>query len=125
MRLQKLSAGRRARRGFTLVEIMIVVLIIAVLLNIAAPQLVRARNSAQARSCIANLHSINAAKEAWALQNNKPAAATPLQSDIQPYLNRLSAPACPSGGTYSINNLSTLPTCSYGGAGGNIPPHQF
>jgi prepilin-type N-terminal cleavage/methylation domain-containing protein len=57
------------RRGFTLVEIMIVVLVIGILLGIAAPNFVRAREQSRAKSCIAQLRLIDAAKEQYALDN--------------------------------------------------------
>jgi prepilin-type N-terminal cleavage/methylation domain-containing protein len=61
----------RAERGFTLVEIMIVVLIIGILLAIAVPNFVRARESSRAKACVSNLKQIDAAKEQWAMDNNK------------------------------------------------------
>ncbi|MEG1788973.1 MAG: prepilin-type N-terminal cleavage/methylation domain-containing protein [Kiritimatiellia bacterium] len=51
------------RKGFTLVEIMIVVAIIGVLAAIAIPNFIRSRKTAQKNACIANLKSIEAAKE--------------------------------------------------------------
>ena len=128
MRLGKPLSKRRATRGFTLVEIMIVVMIIGVLLNIAAPAMVHARDSGSLRGCIANLHNINTAKQEWALQNNIPTtAAPPTWAQLQPYMKSNGAPICPSTGSaasYSYNDLQTMPSCSYGNAPG-LPPHQF
>ncbi|MCL6624082.1 MAG: prepilin-type N-terminal cleavage/methylation domain-containing protein, partial [Fimbriimonadales bacterium] len=56
----------RRRKGFTLVEIMIVVLIIGILLAIAIPNFMRARETSRTKSCISNLRQIDAAKEQWA-----------------------------------------------------------
>jgi type II secretory pathway pseudopilin PulG len=103
-----------------LVEIMIVVSIIGILLNIAAPSFVYARDSGQARACVANLHNINMAKEQWAFQNNIAANsnAQPLWLDsngvsgLSDYI-RGGVPVCPSGGTYNYGTASMLPTCSY------------
>ncbi len=109
---------RRARRGFTLVEIMIVVMIIGVLLNIAAPSFIHARDSGQSKSCVANLHNINTAKQEWALQTNAPAAATPLWSDLQPYIKSNLVPVCPTTGqSYAAfwGNVGQTPVCPYGG----------
>ena len=57
------------RRAFTLVEIMIVVLIIGILVAIAVPNFVRARESARARACVGNLSQIDSAKEQYAMDN--------------------------------------------------------
>ena len=99
---------------------MIVVLIMGVLLNIAAPSFIHARDSGQARACVANLHNINTAKEQWAFQNNIAADSTaqPLWLDangvsgLSDYM-RGHVPTCPSGGTYNYGTVSTVPTCSY------------
>ena len=127
---------RPARRGFTLVEIMIVVSIIAVLLNIAAPSFVHARDSGQARSCIANLHNINTAKEQWAFQSSVSGgyALPALWANngnvlgLSNYM-RGNVPVCPATGSasnYSYGTVSTVPTCSYVlPAGSNVPPHSF
>ena len=73
---------RRARHAFTLVEIMIVVLIIGILLAIAVPNFVRARESSRAKSCQANLKQIAGAKEQWALDNKKSNTDTPMTTEL-------------------------------------------
>ena len=50
-------------KGFTLVEIMIVVAIIGLLAAIAVPNFVTARNNARTSTCINNMRLIDAAKE--------------------------------------------------------------
>jgi len=110
----------RAERGFTLVEIMIVVLIIGILLAIAVPNFVKARESSRAKSCVANLKQIDAAKEQWAMDNNKADGdACSIDSDLVPnYIKSL--PKCPSqsgaGGNnhYDPKPVGTTPTCRSG-----------
>ena len=109
---------KNARHGFTLVEIMIVVLIIGILLAIAVPNFIRARESSRAKSCISNLKQIDSAKEQWAMDNKKTSADTPTDADLygaDKYVK--SAPACPSSGTYTIAAVGTAPTCSVGDNG--------
>jgi prepilin-type N-terminal cleavage/methylation domain-containing protein len=51
------------RKGFTLIEIMIVVAVIGVLASIAIPNYLSARTEAQKSACIANLKQIEGAME--------------------------------------------------------------
>src|SRR5215470_4300119 len=67
---------RWSRKGFTLVEIMIVVLIIGILLAIAVPNFIKARETSRTKSCIANLKQIDAATEQWAMDNKASQSAT-------------------------------------------------
>lgn len=101
------------RKGaFTLVEIMIVVLIIGILMAIAVPNFVKARESSRTNSCIANLKQTDSAKEQWAMDNKKDAGAAVAFSDlVGATLYMKSTPDCPSGGTYTVNAVGTNPAC--------------
>jgi prepilin-type N-terminal cleavage/methylation domain-containing protein len=57
--------------GFTLVEIMIVVAIIALLAAIAVPGFLRARKRSQASRILNDLRMIDAAVDQYAIENNK------------------------------------------------------
>jgi len=107
-----------SRRGFTLVEIMIVVVIIGILLAVAVPNFIRARESSRAKSCVSNLKSINGAKEQWAMDNKKTAADTPLDTDLYGVAKYVKVtPVCPGGGSYTLGAVSAEPTCSVGDPG--------
>ncbi|MBA3831964.1 MAG: prepilin-type N-terminal cleavage/methylation domain-containing protein [Chthoniobacterales bacterium] len=66
-----LTKLNKRRGGFTLVEIMIVVAIIALLAAIAVPGFLRARKRSQASRVINDLRLIDAAVDQYAIENNK------------------------------------------------------
>ena len=107
-----------ARRGFTLIEIMIVVLIIGILLAIAVPNFVKARESSRAKSCVANLKQIDSAKEQYAMDAKLTTGGSVAMTNLVGADNYIKAtPQCPSGGAYTVGSVGTDPTCNRGGTG--------
>ena len=107
-------------RGFTLVEIMIVIAIIALLAAIAIPTLLRAAAKSQATTCINNLRQIDSAVQQFSVVAGKHVGETiTYPTDLTAYikLNKNGEiPPCPAGGTYTLNTVGTIPSaeCSLG-----------
>jgi prepilin-type N-terminal cleavage/methylation domain-containing protein len=110
--------------GFTLIEIMIVVLIIGILLAIAIPNFVQARETSRAKACVANLKQIDSAKQQYMMSNNASTFTALTQSStsdtaalgiLVPTFIK-STPFCPAGGLYDTGDETTSPTCSLAAA---------
>lgn len=100
---------RNKRTGFTLVEIMIVVLIIGILLAIAVPNFIKARQNSRLQTIVANLKQIESAKEQWAMETGQPSTAVPVQADLTPVYMK-NWPTGPIAGTYLPNAVNADPT---------------
>jgi prepilin-type N-terminal cleavage/methylation domain-containing protein len=81
--LQKLNTKRG---GFTLVEIMIVVAIIALLASIAVPNFLRSRKRSQATQVLEDLRLIDAAIDQYAIENNKKKGDSVTWDNVRAYL---------------------------------------
>ncbi len=110
---------KKLQQGFTLVEIMIVVAIIGLLAAIAIPNFMKSRETSQKNACINNLRLIDAAKEQWALENNKSTEDGCEGTDVAPYMKGDVMPTCPSDKTaaYTVNDIGTPPACTAGKIG--------
>lgn len=121
----------RRPKGFTLVEIVIVLAIISIIVAIAAPTWLRQRETSRARACQENLTKISGAVEVYAAEFRLAnGSAITFPGDlVQPagapqgdgYLR--SAVECPSGGTYSVAAVGDPPDCSIGAGDPQFPPH--
>ncbi len=109
------------KAGFTLVEIMIVVLIIGILLAIAIPNFVQARESSRAKACIGNLKQLDSATQQFAMDGKKSSVyqmTNPEFLALAPtYLHTF--PTCPENGVYTAGaTIASYPQCSYSGIAG-------
>ena len=101
---------KRMKKGFTLVEIMIVVAIIAILAAIAIPNFVKYRKESQQATCEQTRAQIVTAAENWGSKTANASATTVDLTTLAPtdgsgYFKNV--PKCPSGGTYTITKNQT------------------
>ncbi|MFG0258153.1 MAG: type II secretion system protein [Phycisphaerales bacterium JB043] len=100
-----MSACNHPRRGFTLVELLVVISIIALLMGLLLPALQGAREAGYNLVCKANLRSISQAQAAFISENNGLLAGSPGTTSRQ-LLNDQRALA---GDAEEVNGLATQP----------------
>ncbi len=109
-----LNKLNKRRGGFTLVEIMIVVAIIALLAAIAVPGFLRARKRSQASRIINDLRLIDSAVDQYAIETNKTSGATVNTTDWTNYLkagtNLYSTGKDILGNPYGAQKVDSLPS---------------
>ncbi|MBM3334916.1 prepilin-type N-terminal cleavage/methylation domain-containing protein [Candidatus Sumerlaeota bacterium] len=105
----------RSAKGFTLVEIMIVVAIIGVIIAIAIPGFMRAREVSRATACQENLVKIEGAVDQWAVEyDKKDGDSTDWAALVGKTLYLKKTPKCRGGGNYSVPfAVGTTPSCDY------------
>jgi type II secretion system protein G len=82
----------RNEKGFTLIELMVVVLIIGILVAIAVPVFVNASNNAKTQSCKANLRTLDGAIQTYGADAQEEPIAD-LGDLVPTYIKAL--PTCP------------------------------
>lgn len=75
------------KRAFTLIEILMVVAIIGLIAAIGAPVFLNAIQNSQTHVKEVNIASVEAAKEQWALENNKTNGTSVQWSNISNYMS--------------------------------------
>lgn len=93
-------------KGFTLVEMMIVMLVISVLLIVTIPNVAKHNENINAKGCEAYVKMVEAQVQSYKLKNNKIPTLAELKTD-----GYLSATGCPDGNTeVKINTDGSVTT---------------
>jgi prepilin-type N-terminal cleavage/methylation domain-containing protein len=87
---------KRAKTGFTLIELMIVISIISILMLILLPNMVRMRAEARMQGCCTNLRYLASALESYSVENGT-RYPTQLAGVAPKYISVI--PTCMSSGT--------------------------
>ncbi|MBE5955530.1 MAG: pilin [Lachnospiraceae bacterium] len=134
--------NKEKNKGFSLIELIVVIAIMAVLVGVLAPAYLRYVEKARQQTCYYNMD--NVVREVQLLAYSDPEymdeledAATDNPDDILPFVSSsVTVPHCPSNGTYTMTfnsstgvltmecsmNVHGLP--SQGGLGGEIPNEE-
>ena len=102
----------KGNKGFTLAELMIVIVIIGILTAIAIPVYNISKAKAEASACQANLRMIDSAIQQYMFNNNITEGlgeSFPLDN-LKEYFSD-GVPKCPSGGEYNVNKTAGYVTC--------------
>ena len=110
----------KENQGFTLLEIVLIIIIIGILAGVAMVKFADLSESAKTTTCKANQqHLITAQRLYWvheAVYNDNGHYAADI-ADLAPFMANGVIPECPSEGTYSIVSDLEI-TCS-------LPEHQI
>ena len=104
------------KKGFTLVEIMIVVAIIGLLAAIAIPNFIKAREKAQTNACIANLKQLQGAAQVWAIDTGQASDATADKTALEPDYIKKWPTEGPDATEYASFAINADPICAVGNA---------
>jgi len=105
----------KKRTGFTMIELMIALAVLAIICSISMPVFTKMRESALAHSCIANMCKIRDAEDMWALENNGTYGVTPSREAIVPNYIK-SWPKCINA-EYAVAAIGSDPVCPNGLSG--------
>jgi prepilin-type N-terminal cleavage/methylation domain-containing protein len=104
---------RPDRKGFTLVEIMIVVAIIALLAAIAVPGFLRARKRSQASRILNDLRMIDSALDQYAIETNRSTGFVVAVADWTNYVKKnallYNSGNSILGSSYGSQTVDTIP----------------
>src|SRR5256886_9981140 len=115
-----LNKLNKKRAGFTLVEIMIVVAIIALLAAIAVPNFLRSRKRSQASRILEDMRVLDQAVDQYAIETSKASGFNPTFADLKAYIkggtslyNTGADIFGNSYGPFTVDSIPKVPTASY------------
>jgi len=130
-----MSTSKLRRRGFSLIELLVVILILTLLMAVALPLYLSSITNSAKTACRANMQSIANAADAWKVRTRAADYSTMTLSSLTTDLG--SIPSCPQSGTYSLTfsgtaldvngTAQTIPSgsfavkCNFSGHNGFIP----
>lgn len=119
MKMRSKMQRTNNQKGFTLVELMVVVVIIGILVAIAVPVYKNIQKTAQASACKASQRTILSVIEVYKAEHNG-TAPTNIQTDLvdNEYLKEV--PKCPGDDTHDPTPFTISGECPH-----NIPDHKL
>lgn len=114
-----MKSGKKNKRGFSLLELLIVVAIILIIATIAVPSLLRSRQATNESACVGDLRSVNTAEVTYSSSNGQSYALLADLASSGLIDSRFKNAAVIHGETYSENVAVTDPIS--GVVGGTVP----
>jgi prepilin-type N-terminal cleavage/methylation domain-containing protein len=99
------------RKGLTLIELLIVVIILGALAAIAIPRMSQNSANAKLRACQSNIATMNTQIEAYYSDNEEWPVFATLVADANYFPD--GAPSCPSGGNYTMSATTYRVDCDF------------